>query len=272
VNRRGTGNGERGTGGRLPFPVLHALCVVPGLMLLGCRGTLSPLSNRIKVGEEAFVVFVADGEANAGDLFAVPASGGTPYQVTFTRVDESLPALSPDGSVVAFARGGLRPEAPVSVALLNLVNGAERRVDLPAGTAVRRIGWSGDGTEIFIRTSVGDFAAAAPPGQSVLHPVPAGEAAIADSALAVLLGDPPFASAVPCTHGGGLCARADTSESVLDPEGSAPLRWGGDSVAFFINDALVVRPLGPGRVRRVEWSRELGHPREASYAAGPVER
>jgi hypothetical protein len=249
------------------FPLLTSVA-----LLAGCRGTLSPLSNRIQVGQEAYVVFVADGEEHLGDLFAVPASGGTAFQVTFTRVDESRPALSPDGSVVAFAREGPRPDSPASVALLNLVNGAERRVELPPGAGVGRIGWSGDGTEVFIRTAAGDFAVAAPPAPPVLHAVPASEAAIADSALAVLLGDPPFASAVSCSTGGGLCARAGAGESVLDPEGRDPLRWGGDSVAFFVNNALVVRPLGPGRTRRVEWRGELRRPREATYAPGAGER
>ncbi|MFI5211024.1 MAG: TolB family protein [Gemmatimonadales bacterium] len=241
-------------------------------MLAGCRGTLSPLSNRIKVGEEAFVVFVADGEEGSGDLFAVPAGGGTAFQVTFTRVDESRPALSPDGSVVAFARGGFRPDAPVSVALLNLVNGAERRIDLPPGAVVQRISWSADGTEIFIRTGAGTFGSAAPPASPLLHAVPASEAAIADSALAVLLGDPPFAAAGPCAAGQGLCALGGSSETVLAPAGRDPLRWGGDSVAFFVDNSLVVRPLGGGRERRLAWSRVPGRPREASYTPGPVER
>ncbi len=220
-------------------------------VVAGCRGTLSPLSNRIKVGEEPFVIFVADGEEGNGDLFAVPASGGTAFQVTFTRVDESRPALSPDGSVVAFARGGFQADAPVSVALLNLVNGGERRIDLPQGAGVQRISWSADGTEIFIRTGAGTFASAAPPASPLLHAVPASDATIADSALTVLLGDPPFATAGPCSAGQGLCALGGSSETLLDPEGRDPLRWGGDSVAFFVDNSLVVRPLGAGRVRRV---------------------
>lgn len=238
----------------------------------GCRGTLSPLSNRIKVGEEAFVVFVADGEDHAGDLFAVPASGGTAFQVTFTRVDESQPALSPDGYVVAFARSGFRPGTPISVALLNLVNGAERRVDLPEGLTVERIGWSTDGSEVYIRSATGDFVAAAPPAPAGVHRVPASDTAVADSALTVLLGAPPFAIAGSCTVGRGLCVRAAGVETILDADGRNPLRWGGDSVAFFVNNALVVRPLGPGRIRRLGWSREPLHPREASYTAGPLER
>ena len=262
---RGAGKPERDTG-------VWLLLLLLLMTLMGCRGTMSPLSNRIQVGQEAFVVFVADGEENNGDLFAVPAAGGTAFQVTFTRVDESRPALSPDGSVVAFARGGLRPDAPVSVALLNLVNGAERRVELPPGAVVQQIAWSGDTTELFIRTATGDYAFATPPAIPALHPVPASDAPFADSALAVLLGDPPFATAAPCAAGHGLCAHADSGETLLDADGRDPFRWGGDSVAFFVGNGLVVRPLGAGRVRRVAWSRELGRPREATYAPGPVER
>jgi hypothetical protein len=281
MTRRGTGNGERGTengerreGYHFPFPVPRSPfpLMLTSLILVSCHGTLSPLSNRIKVGEEAFVVLVADGEDHAGDLFAVPASGGNAFQVTFTRVDESRPALSPDGYVVAFARGGLRAGTPTSVALLNLVNGAERRVELPEGVTVQRIGWSADGAEIYIRSGSGDYVAAAPPAPAGLRPVAAGDSALADSALAVLLGAPPFAAAVPCAAGSGLCVRVAGVETILDADGLAPLRWGGDSVAYFVNSALVVRPLGPGRLRRIAWNRELPHPREATYTAGPPER
>lgn len=265
MNCRGTG--VSGSVLRSVLPLLTSVVV-----LAGCRGTLSPLSNRIKVGEEPFVVFVADGEEGKGDLFAVPAAGGTAFQVTFTRVDESRPALSPDGSVVAFARGGFLTDTPVSVALLNLVNGAERRIDLPPGAEVQRISWSPDGTEIFVRTGAGTFASAAPPASSLLHAVAESDAAIADSALAVLLGDPPFAAAGPCAAGSGLCALGSSAETLLDPNGRDPLRWGGDSVAFFVENWLVVRPLGAGRVRRLAWSRAPGHPREASYTPGPAER
>jgi WD40 repeat protein len=273
VRLGGTRNGERGTGDPRAFLVPRLVSLILVLAVAGgCRGTLSPLSNRIKVGEEPFVVFVADGEEGAGDLFAVPAAGGTAFQVTFTRVDESQPALSPDGSVVAFARGGFRAGAPVSVALLNLANGAERRIDLPPGAAVQRIGWSPDGTEIFIRTTAGTLASAAPPAAPLLHAVAASDTVIADSALAVLLGDPAFAAAGPCATGQGLCALGSSSETLLDPEGRDPLRWSGDSVAFFVNNSLVVRPLGAGRVRRLTWTRVPAHAREASYTPGPAER
>ncbi|MEO8139520.1 MAG: hypothetical protein ABI742_07745, partial [Gemmatimonadota bacterium] len=64
------------------------------LLLVACRGSLSPLSNKIEVGKEPYIVFTADGEGGVGDLFASPLQGETQFQITFTRVDERLPALS----------------------------------------------------------------------------------------------------------------------------------------------------------------------------------
>ena len=52
--------------------------------------------------------------------------------ITFSTVGEMRPALSPDGGAVAFLRAGsLTDSAPVSVWVLNLINGAERQIGLP---------------------------------------------------------------------------------------------------------------------------------------------
>ena len=70
------------------------------LVLLGgaaCRVSLSPLQNRIAVGEESFVIFAADGEDAAGDLFAVRTNGGAVYPVTYTRLHETAPAFIETG-------------------------------------------------------------------------------------------------------------------------------------------------------------------------------
>jgi hypothetical protein len=47
----------------------------------------------------------------------------------------------------------------------------------------------------------------------------------------------------------------DTGAPVLLAAGARdPARWGRDSVAYLAGGALLVRPLGPGRERRVEVS------------------
>ena len=47
----------------------------------------------------------------------------------------------------------------------------------------------------------------------------------------------------------------------------SPFRWGSDSVAYTEGASLVVRPLGGGRSRIVEWSKAPSRPRDGSYWA-----
>jgi hypothetical protein len=102
--------------------------------LASCRGTLSPLSNKLEIGDESYFVFVADGEEGLGDLFAAAPVGGEAYQFTFTRLDERAPVLSPDGVVVAYLRSRRPGEsAAADVVMMNLVNGVERSVEAPSG-------------------------------------------------------------------------------------------------------------------------------------------
>lgn len=246
--------------------------VAVGLLLAGCRGTMSPLSNRLQIGEEAFAVVVADGEGGVGDLFALPASGGLPLQITFTRVDESHPVLTTDGSVMAFIRAAQKDPTQPTVVLMNLLNGAERRIELPAGANPVRLAWSTNQTRLFIATSHGTYQVDAPPQPPQLQPVAPADGAAADSALAVVLGDPPFAVAGPCRSGSGVCATTDSGESVLDSAGVDPLRWGPDSVAYVVRNTLQILPLGGGHLREVRPSRVLARMRQPAYAAGPGRR
>ena len=115
------------------------------LLAVACRGTLSPLSNRIEVGQEPYVIMVADGEDGLGDLFASSTAGGMPWQITFTRVDERLPSLSPDGISLAFIRSRAPGDTAVRhVAVMNLLNGSERQLPLPAAVRVEQLAWSMD--------------------------------------------------------------------------------------------------------------------------------
>ena len=243
-----------------------------GFLFTGCRGTMSPLSNRLQIGEEAFAVVVARGEGGLGDLYAVPASGGLPLQITFTRVDESMPALTTDGSVIAFIRGGQKSGTQPVVVLMNLLNGAERRIELPAGAAPQRVAWSGTQTRLLIASTHGLYGANAPPRPLDLTPLASADSAAADSALAVLLGDPAFAVAGRCRSGRGICAESDSGESVIDSAGMDPVRWGPDSVAYVVDNELQILPLGGGHLREVRPSRALMDMRQPAYAAGPGRR
>jgi hypothetical protein len=238
--------------------------------LAACRGTLSPLSHRIAVGADAYAVYAADGEDAAGDLFAIPAGGGTSYQITFTRLDERLPALSPDGSLLAFVRGRtVGDTAACAVWLMNLINGAERRLTEEGEANPTALGWSVDGTSLYLRTAAGTFAAAVPPDPPRLTPLSGAALAHADSALALLLGDPPLAEAIACPDAPGLCARMlNGTVASLAPEGSQAARWGTDSIAYLERGEYHIRPLAGGTTRLLRRTGAEPHPRGLTYFGG----
>jgi hypothetical protein len=217
------------------------------------------------------VVFVGGDGAAGGDLYAVSTSGGRAIPITFSTVGEMRPALSPDGGAVAFLRAGsLTDSAPASVWVLNLINGAERQVELPddAGPP-EQAGWTDGGRRLVLRAGGRLYRAEAPPAEGTARPVPVAQRASAESALAVLVGRPAFARAVPCANPEDLCVVGDTgSPALFAPGAREPARWGDDSVAYLEGDRLVVRPLASGRARQVEWSGLPARPRQPSVFAG----
>jgi hypothetical protein len=243
---------------------------VYALALAACDGTLPPLRGQIDVGREGYVVFVGGGGVAGGDLYAVRTEGGVALPITFTAVGEMRPALSPDGIAVAFLRGGsLRDSAPGSVWVLNLLNGAERDLPLPkeAGPP-RRVGWGNDGRSLVVAAQNGLYRLEAPPDAPRTRRVPAAEQVVAESSLSVLVGRPAFARVVPCADAGDLCVEADTgSPGLLARDASDAARWGDDSVAYFAGGSLWIRPVGPGRPRRMEWSNAI-RPRQITVFPG----
>ncbi len=163
------------------------------------------------------VVFVGGDGAGGGDLYAVPTAGGRAIPITFTAVGEMRPALSPDGGAVAFLRAGsLTDSAAASVWVLNLINGAERQVELPESAgAPEQVGWSDGGRSLVVRAGGRLYRSEAPPAKDSARPVPIAGRAAAESALAVLLGRPVFARAVPCANAEDLCVAADTGAPAL---------------------------------------------------------
>jgi hypothetical protein len=234
--------------------VKAALALLLGVA--GCQGALPPLRDAIEPGKDPFVVFVGGGGRAGGDLYAVPAAGGTALQITYSGVGEMRPALAPDGGAVAFLRGAsLRDSAPGTVWVMNLLSGNERQLSLPKGAAPpERVGWMDGGRTVVVAAGGERYRFAAPPAADRAQPVAAGERVRADSALAVLLGQPVFASAVACGAGEGVCvvSAGDTGAPAPLAAGARdPARWGGDSVAYVAGGVVLVRPLGPGRARRV---------------------
>ena len=238
---------------------------------LGCRGSLSPLSNRLAVGQEAYLVFVATGEGGAGDLFASSAGGGTVFPISYTRVDESAPALSPDGVSLVFIRSRSTADSlSRSVWVMNLLSGTERELP-PAepGSRPTHLGWSRDGKTIYVKTDRGIEAVQAPPEAPEPRTL-RGDSAAADSALSVWVGEPVFAGVRPCPSEGALCVYPGASApQALAPGSHDPVRWGRDSLGYFVGADLYVRPLGPGAQRRVSWSPLPVRPREPTYFSPP---
>lgn len=228
------------------------------LLLTGCRGTLSPLSNKLEIGQESYFLFVADGEDGLGDLFAAAPIGAQSFQLTFTRLDERAPALSPDGVMVAFLRSRAPEDSAPAVVIMNLVNGAERIVS-DAG-AVRALAWSRDGSRLYLRTATGIMATAAPPASQAVSAIDPSEQPATDSAFKVLLGEPPVGEAVACEQG-GVCAQLPSGLTVLSTEGTSPARWGSDSLIYAVGNELIVRPLGGGANRMIRFNNGLRSPR-----------
>ncbi|MEP7327234.1 MAG: hypothetical protein ABI836_14885 [Gemmatimonadota bacterium] len=237
---------------------------------MGCKASLSPLANRLEVGSDSYVIFEAAGEDGQGDLYAAPAGGGPVYPVTFSRAHETAPALSPDGTMLAYIRAPRETDsAGFRVWIMNLLNGSERELpESPAG-APRRVAWSKDGQRVFVRTSGGDLVASAPPASTSLQPASGALQLTADSAFRVLLGDPPFAIVTRCRNDAGLCVPAHSgSEQVLAPGGRDPFQWGGDSVGYFVGDDIEIRPLAGGATRRLNWASAPDRPKRATQFPG----
>jgi hypothetical protein len=252
--------------------MLRALpALASGLLLAACERGFLPLGGHFEVGRDAMVVFVGGDGAAGGDLYALQADGGGAIPITFSVVGELRPALSPDGGRVAFLRGGtLTDTLPASVWVLNLVNGAERRVPLPleAGRP-EQVGWSSDGATLVLRTAQGIYRAPAPPARGTPRPVPGRERVAAESSLAVLLGTPAFARVVPCDDPDALCVVGDSGPpALLAEQARDAARWGDDSVAYLAGDRLVVRPLGAGRPRVIAWSGVPTRPRQLTAFPG----
>lgn len=245
------------------------------LLAAGCSGTLPPLRGQMEVGRDAYAIFVAGGGPAGGDLYAVRTEGGPVIPVTFTNVGEMRPALSPDGSMTAFLRGAsLRDSTPGSVWVMNLLSGGEREIRLPraAGTP-RQVGWARDGRSLVVAAASGLYRANAPPASAEATPVTAAERAGAESTLAVLLGSPVFGRVVPCKERRRLCVvGAGGSPEELAQGARDAVRWGTDSVAFFVGAVVEVRPLGPGRARQLAWDDPPPMPRQMTVFLGAAER
>ena len=162
--------------------------------------------------------------------------------------------------------------APATVWVMNLLSGSERELPLPKG-AGRPYGRLGSGWRLSDRGSSGALPDESAAGAG--HPSRgevARERTTAESSLAVLLGRPVFARVVPCQRPADLCVSGDSGTALLARDARDPVRWGDDSVAFFVGDELEIRPLARGRARRLVWSNPPERPREMTFFSGRRDR
>lgn len=250
------------------MPPCHAArwCALLALTLAGCN--LSPLQNRIAVGEDPFVAFVAEGADGRTDIFAGLPAGGELSRITFTPVAESHPALTPSGDAVAFIR--YPPDAATAtprLVVLNLLNGAERDVATSAlAGPVEGLAWNTDLTALLLRSAGVTWRIPFPFGDDPPVRLDGVARAAADSAIDVLLGEPAFARAGACDAGGICVTGPSGAPAVVSASGHDPFRWGTDSLAWFEEGRVVVRPLGPGAARTLTWLEMPAHMRQGSYA------
>ncbi|HEU5304340.1 MAG TPA: hypothetical protein VFU40_06830 [Gemmatimonadales bacterium] len=240
------------------------------LFVVACDPTLPPLRGQIEIGEEPYAVFVGGGALNS-DLYAVHPEGGTPIPITFTNVAETRPALSADGRRLAFLRGSsLEDSTPATVWVMNLRSGSERELQLPKGAGrPRQVAWERGGNAIIVATEEELYRLNPPPGRPEAEQLDDAERAVAESSLAVLLGDPVFTRVVPCENPRDLCLVAASGRSgLLANAVRDPVRWGPDSVGFFVGDRLQIRPLRRGRPRLLLMTDAPERPREATFFPG----
>jgi hypothetical protein len=239
------------------------------LLLIAACGGISPLRSHAVVGRDAYLLFVGDDPGGQSDLFGVRADGGPVFQITYTPVAESAPALSPDGGAVAFLRSSSSTDrTPANVWVLNLLSGAEREVELPReATGPKAVGWSADGSALYVRTVSAVYRLVAPPNSGAARAVGQDERAQAESSLTVLVGQPAFGRVVAC--GTDLCVQSNADQPTpFASNAHDAARWGTDSIAYLSGADLIVRPVGPGHSRRVEWSGAPPRVRDLTFFPG----
>ena len=243
------------------------------LFLHACDPTLPPLRGQMEVASDPYAVFVGGRGLNS-DLYAIRPDGGQPIAITFTNVAELRPALSPDGGALVFLRGAsLSDSTPATVWLMNLLSGSERELALPKGAGrPQRVGWGRGGASVIVAAERGLYLMNPPPAPAAPRLVKPDERTTAESSLSVLLGKPVFARIVPCQRPADLCVSGDSGAALLARDARDPLRWGDDSVAFFVGDELEIRPLARGRPRRLMWTNPPERPREMTFFSGRRDR
>ena len=120
--------------------LIVSLALVAGLAATLAAGPVGYYRQPVLSGDS--VVFVAE-----GDLWKVPQTGGVATRLTSHPASETMPAISPDGTTVAFVG---HYEGTPDVYTMPLDGGRPRRRTY-RGSAVRVVGWTDSG-EVLVAT------------------------------------------------------------------------------------------------------------------------
>lgn len=114
------------------------------LVLMGAAETLAGSQGyyRFPAISKDTIVFSAE-----GDLWKVKASGGTATRLTTHPGDETLPAISPDGSMLAFSAEYEGPKEAYVMAFGDAKSGLPKRITWTGNVNV--VGWHPDGRVVY---------------------------------------------------------------------------------------------------------------------------
>ena len=234
------------------------------ILLAACNVT--PLTNKIDVGNDPFVIGVGEGADSLTDLWAAPAGAGSFARLTFNRAEERAPRLAPEGRRVAYLRR-TRGDPRWFLVFLDLASNAERALALPGDAGEpERPGWSADGARVVLRIGGAYYATATPPAPGNLVRLGPEEHAAADSLTRERLGPAHEGLVESCEA--TLCVRVAGLVTSLGPAVRGAVRWGPDSVGYFRGDGFAVRPLGGGRARLLDWKAAPAGLRELTHHPG----
>jgi Tol biopolymer transport system component len=92
------------------------------------------------------LVYFAWGRSGQEDIYRVPAVGGSPEQVTDTLTRAIMPAVSPDGTRLAYALQSIRRLGAFQIEILDLTTRTVQVVETSGGAC--RPAWSPDGRRL----------------------------------------------------------------------------------------------------------------------------
>ncbi|MGQ9829358.1 MAG: S41 family peptidase, partial [Roseiflexus sp.] len=130
---------------RSPIVIHFPRRILPGILISSMgKGMSAHGYYRWPTIHDDTVVFVCE-----DDLWSVAASGGVARRLTANPGSVQSPALSPDGTLLAFIG---RDEGPGEVFVMPAVGGEARRLTF-LGATMRVCGWSPDGRDILFASS-----------------------------------------------------------------------------------------------------------------------